>query len=149
MRMIPQQSHRARPQREAASGIEPLTCPRWDQCQSQGRSPTGWDGAAEPPGWGRQSREVWLGEGGAGSWAIRRCDGANISEFRLAGWESCTSGQRCLNLFTYPSALVDWGPGSQAKRICTRSWCRETDAASYSECLPPLYLCRGDKRCFA
>ena len=133
MRMIPQQTvgcgaNGARPQREAAPGMSPSPAHAGTDARAEADLPqAGKELPSRLAGAGRAARSVCARRGG-GSWALGRCDGADSSEFRLASWDFCASGQRCLNLFTYQSALVVWGPGNQAKRICTCSQCRKNNA---------------------
>lgn len=142
MRMIPERSigcgaNRARPQREAAPGMSPSaahagtnTRAEVDLLQAGKELPRRLAGA------GRAARSVWArGEQAAGHFGGAM--GQTSVSSGWPAWELCSSGQQCLNLFTYQSALVVWGPGNQAERICMCSRCRKDKAVIYSKCLPP------------
>lgn len=89
-------------------------------------------------GAGRAARSGWA----RGTQAVGHCGDAmgqtSVSSVWPAGsFASLGSG-----------ALWSRGLGNKATRICTCSWRRKNNAVIYSKCLPPPYLCCGDKPCF-
>lgn len=98
------------PPREAAPGIGPAPAHAGTDARDKADLP--WKGRSCQAA----NIKVYLGEGEAGSSGTRwQCDEADDSEFRLAGWELCTSGQQTLILFMYQSPLVLWARATRQR----------------------------------